>query len=131
MLSACIAIVVILVVTVFMMRRAGNRTMAIAILPLGFVPTAHIIGFALELIIRFPATSLELVLMHVGLDIAALVLSCIMLVFFSLKFESKSGRNTFLVSCGIFELVLTLALVADIVKPVINQIQTLMENGNY
>lgn len=122
MISVCVAIVIIVAITGFMMMRSGSKRFAVAVIPLGFVPLAHLLGTALERIIDYSLSPLELVLICVGFDIAALVFACLMLGMTARKIKKSFTRKLFLISCGLFEVVLAFALIADVVKPVINEL---------
>ncbi|MDR1002273.1 MAG: hypothetical protein LBL82_03250 [Oscillospiraceae bacterium] len=102
-----------------MMMRSGSKQFAVAIIPLGFVPLAHFIGEMAVSLIDASATPLETILMRVGLDLIALVGSCLLLGFFARRFEKKGIRRVFLISCGMFDIVLAIALIMDVVKPFI------------
>lgn len=114
MVVECISILVILLAIVAVFLRAHKRSYALSILPLFFVPGAHLAATAVLLLVRKAAPDSDWFdLARIAATLIGLICSCIMLGVLSVRMKSKRRRLTYVVLCGIFLLALTWMLVAN------------------
>jgi len=110
----CVAILLLIGIMIFSFLRARRYSFAIAISPLTAVPAMHLMGFILSKHISNLFSHLSTTDIHVGIDILAAVLCCLLLGIFSHYFTSKKTRSTFLVLSSVFELLLTWVLIYNL-----------------
>ena len=117
MVVECWAILLIILVMSYMYSRAGRRNFGMAVLPLTFVPFAHLVGGPLSRVLvdctsmRFPN------IVQISIDVAAMVVSCVIFGILSRSIQKKSSRMAYLLLCGGFTIVLAWVLIYNTVHP--------------
>lgn len=110
----CLACIVIILAMSYIFLRKEKGNYAMAILPLIFVPVAHLgSGWAYELVnsqfgIGYPAFVFSV-------DMVALVVACLFFGFSSAAIETKRAKIVYCVMCGGFTALFTFALLKDII----------------
>ena len=117
MRTECFAILVIMIIMIFSCLRARKYYFAIAISPLSVVPFFHLAGYLLSPPVAKLFASYSATTVHVGIDIFAAMLSCLLLGIFGHYFTSKKIRSTFLILSGIFTLAITWILILHLTMP--------------
>ena len=118
MVVECWAILLIILVMSYMYSRAGRRNFGVAILPLTFVPFAHLIGGPLSrflsdrTLLSYPNT------IQISIDVLAVVVSCLIFGAFSRTVQKKSSRMAYLFLCAGFTVVLAWVLIFNTIHPV-------------
>lgn len=111
MIFECSAIiVVILVMSYLLFRSEGSSGWGIGVLPLTLVPASHIVGPRLSLML-VRLFGLEYLTMRIGVDIFALVITCLLLGVISSRIKRKRSRWAYLAVCGGFSAILTCVLI--------------------
>ena len=118
MTTACIAIIIIVVLSAYICERNGYRNVGISILPVALVPTGHILGT--EVIVRLmmagkllreAAAAMSIV---TAVDVASCVIGCAIIVYSSKPiFRRKATRRTYFTALSVFMGILTLALLIN------------------
>ena len=111
-LFACWAIVIVLLCMMIIFMRARKKEYALAVLPLAMVPFVHIFsGLLGRLFSSFlPFTAAEL---RVCIDLAAALVSCLLLGVTSRAVPEKRNRRLLMVFCSVFIILLTWVLIFD------------------
>lgn len=111
MIVESISIILIILVASFMFARAKKVKYGIATIPLISVPVFHIIA---SLITPLLSNDINTTAIAITLaDIAALVISALLLGLFSNVFSSKSTKTSYLVLSGLFVFILTSVFVCS------------------
>ena len=115
MLFACWSIVIVLAAMFFVFMRAHKKEYAVAVLPLVITPLMHICSGVIARWLDgiLPLTWVEL---RVALDLIAALISCLLIVFSSRSIAVRRSRNVFLIFCSGFIIILTLALIINILS---------------
>ena len=111
MIFECCAIILIIVVMAIIVSREGRKSGWIAgILPLVIVPLGHIIGILVgtHLAKMFGITSTTA---HIAVDLAALVVTCLIIGGVSLQIKRRRKRYAYLITCGLYSVLLTCVLI--------------------
>lgn len=111
MIVECSAIILIILCMSFLMyRSSGKNGWSIGVLPLALVPAAHLAGvrFSTALGRLLPVDG---VTAWIALELAALVLTCLMVGIISRQIKRRRPRMAYLVICGVFSTVLTCVLI--------------------
>ena len=112
----CVAIIVVIIIMIFAFLRAKRYAFAIAITPTLSVPVLHLIGFLVAPQIQKLADSFLQHRIHIGIDVLAAALGCLLLGVFGHYIQSKKIRTYFLLCCSIFILVLTWVLCVSLMR---------------
>ena len=117
MVVECVTIVLIILLVSAIFLRARRKDYAFTTFPLLILPLMHILSllFAPPLARSF---SQEVSGVIVAIDAAALVVSCIVLGVVSNTIPMKKSRNIYLIVCGVFVVILTWVLIADVLASV-------------
>ena len=115
MLFACLSIVIVLAAMFFVFMRAHKKEYAVAVLPLVITPLMHICSGVIARWLDgiLPLTWVEL---RVALDLIAALISCLLIGFSSRSIAVRRSRNVFLIFCSGFIIILTLALIINILS---------------
>lgn len=115
MLFACWSIVIVLAAMFFVFMRARKKEYAVAVLPLVITPLMHICSGVLARWLDgiLPLTWVEL---RIALDLIAALISCLLIGFSSRSIPVRRSRNVFLVFCSGFIIILTLALIINVLS---------------
>ncbi len=115
MLFACWSIVIVLAAMFFVFMRAHKKEYAVAVLPLVITPLMHICSGVIARWLDgiLPLTWVEL---RVALDLIAALISCLLIGFSSRSIAVRRSRNVFLIFCSGFIIILTLALIINILS---------------
>ena len=118
MTTACIAIILIVLISAYMCMRKENKQFGLSILPIALVPAGHILGTVVIVrlmkaggLLRETAAAMSIV---TAVDVAA----CVIGAFFISAaakgiFRRKTTRRTFVSAMSIFMGILTLALLIN------------------
>jgi len=111
MIVECCAIILIIVVMAVIVSREGRKSgWIVGILPLIIVPLGHIIGVFLDSHIA-NIFGLTAVTAHIAVDLAALVITCLIIGGISLQIKRRRKRYAYLVTCGLYSVLLTCVLI--------------------
>ena len=118
MTTACIAIIIVVMISAYMCMRKEYKQLGYSILPIAFVPAGHILGTVIIVrlmkaggLLRETAAAMSIV---TAVDVAACVIGCFLISAASKGiFRRKSTRRTFVSSMSIFMAILTLALLIN------------------
>lgn len=115
MLFACWSIVIVLAAMFFVFMRAHKKEYAVAVLPLVITPLMHICSGVIARWLDgiLPLTWVEL---RVALDLIAALISCLLIGFSSRSIAVRRSRNVFLIFCSGFIIILTLALIINVLS---------------
>ena len=115
MLFACWSIVIVLAAMFFVFMRAHKKEYAVAVLPLVITPLMHICSGVIARWLDgiLPLTWVEL---RVALDLIAALISCLLIGFSSRSIAVRRSRNVFLSFCSGFIIILTLALIINVLS---------------
>ena len=115
MLFACWSIVIVLAAMFFVFMRAHKKEYAVAVLPLVIPPLMHLCSGVIARWLDgiLPLTWVEL---RVALDLIAALISCLLIGFSSRSIAVRRSRNVFLIFCSGFIIILTLALIINILS---------------
>lgn len=108
------AIIMVILVMCFMMLRSGRRGYAVVTLPLVIVPATHMSSARIALFLS-KLLPYDFVSLRIGVDILALVLSCVIFAILSAGIRHKRTRVIFLLMCGGFSVILTSVLINSII----------------
>ena len=119
MSTVCIAVIVIVLVTMFMFVRSQNREYSSAMWPLVIVPCAHLCGGILSSAFRDRMSRESWLLACIVLDLAAL-LAFILLLFFKTgaKITGRRSRRVFILLSLGFMCVFTAILVMELSREI-------------
>jgi hypothetical protein len=110
MIFECSAIIVVILVMSYLIFRSGSGYgWGIGVLPLTLVPAAHIVGPQLSLVL-IQLLRIEYLTARIGVDICALMITCLLLGAISSRMKNKRSRWAYLVVCGGFSAILTCVL---------------------
>lgn len=112
---ACWAIVVILVLMMVIFMRSDRKQYAIAIIPLIILPLVHIFSRIISLPIA-TITPLNRDEIRIIVNVVAGLVSCLLLGVSTRGVEGKTSRRAMFVVCSAFILILTIALVANMIN---------------
>lgn len=116
MTTACVAIIVVVVISSFMCIRRGYRKLGYCILPISMVPLGHIIGGRLLLMLRAKSIVPETAAMSIvtAVDVAALVAGASIIIACSKSFfKHRKSRNIYCIIMTAFTAILTLVLLIN------------------
>ena len=110
----CLSCIIIILTIGYIFIRKEKGNYAMAIIPLVFVPVAHLgSNWVYVLISNFININYHSVLFF--LDMAALTISCICFGFSSAAIETKSAKIVYWIMCGGFAVLFTFALLKDMI----------------
>ncbi len=110
----CSAIILIIGIMAFSTMRSGRYYFSLGVLPLAIVPFIHLMGNVIARGLS-ALTPLSYFMARIGVDIAALVVACILFGIMSVHIKGKKQRLSYLVLCGGFTLIFTCVLVARLI----------------
>jgi hypothetical protein len=110
MISECLAIIIILITIALITIRMKKYIYAIIILPLIFVPFAHLISVPIAVYI-VKIFAFKDYYIRIVIDIIALIASSITLALIAYKIKSPKTKITYIVSGTIFDVVLACVLI--------------------
>ena len=116
MTTACVAIVLIVLISSFMCTRNGYRAIGHSILPIALVPLGHIVGSKLLLMLKLKSIVPEMAAMSIvtAVDVAALVIGATVVVVSAKPFfRRKATRRSYCIALIAFMAVLTLVLLVN------------------
>ncbi len=111
MVIECITIIVLLAVMAFIYLRKGRKEYAHAIFPMILLPLVHIA--AVELV-RQSLFSIDVQVIQIALDIAALVVSCLLTGVSASHIQSRRARNGLVIISALFLIALASILIYSI-----------------
>ena len=107
MLVECSAVTVVILLMMYVFYRRGNKGFVLPVLPLLFVPVAHLAVYgALKLLPEDRRSSILIVA-----DLVALVCACLAFGFFSNRIKSKRYRSVYMILCAGFSVIFTCVLI--------------------
>ena len=110
MLFECCAIILIILAMAVIVSREGRKNGWVAgILPLVIVPSGHILGILIGTHIG-NMLGISNITAHIAVDIAALVVTCLLIGGISLQIKHRKKRIAYLVTCGLYSVLLTCVL---------------------
>ena len=98
--SICFSIIVIF-------WRSGNVEYAFAATPVLVIPVSQITGYFLWKILETISVEVPNHIVYMGSNLLGLAIASFMIALFSTKFKQKKNRNLYIVSLGLYCLVLT------------------------
>jgi len=110
----CWVIIVLILLMASIIFRTGRIGQAVAVLPLTTVPLFHLIGGPLSRILDSWFPTLSGNLFHVSIDVAGLVIACVLYGLLAGNMGSRRGRRMYMILCGVFSALLTIVLVNSI-----------------
>ena len=111
MIVECCAIILIIVVMAIIVSREGRKSGWIAgILPLTIVPLGHIVGVFISTHIS-RMFSITVITAHIAVDLAALVVTSLIIGGISLQIKRRRKRYAYLITCGLYSVLLTCVLI--------------------
>lgn len=116
MTTACVAIIIIVLISSFMCTRHGYRAIGQSILPIALVPLGHIVGSKLLLMLKLKSIVPEMAAMSIvtAVDVAALVAgAAIVIVSAKPFFRRKATRRSYCMTLIAFMAILTLVLLVN------------------
>lgn len=122
MMAACVAIIVIVLISAFMCVRSGYKKLGPSILPIALVPFGHIVGSKVLLLLSSNAIVPEMVAMSIvtAIDVAALVAgSAIIIVYSKSFFKRKAIRRSYCSVMVGFMAILSLILLVNFYREII------------
>ncbi len=109
----CFVIVILIVVMSLLMLRRERKEYALSILPLVILPAVHLLSpYLLGWAEAYTRLDRQGVLVFA--DAVALVVSCLLIGALAVKIEHKRARNTLVIICGLFLVVLSFILISHI-----------------
>lgn len=117
MVVECWAILAILLMMVYLFISRGKASVAGAILPLLLLPAIHLIGGPLSRLGGNYLPAIPTALIHVGLDVLAVVISCSIIGGLSRSIARRSTRNGYVLLCCGFTVILAWVLIFNTVHP--------------
>ena len=109
MIIECIAIIVVVLVLCAIFLRRGKQQHAFAALPLIIVPLVHIIANLTAEYLEFWTLSVDEI--NAMFTAISLVISCVAFGVLSNIFEEKRSRKIYIITCGLYSLILTAILI--------------------
>ena len=118
MTTACIAIIIIVLISAYMCIRKENKKLGLSIMPIALVPAGHILGTVIIVrlmkaggLLKETAAAMSIV---TAVDVAACVIGAFLVSAASREiFRRKTTRRTFVSAMSIFLAILTLALLIN------------------
>lgn len=111
MLFECCSIILVILVVAVIVSREGQKIGWVAgVLPLVIVPFGHILGIFVGTHIG-KMLGISITTAHIAVDIAALVITCLLIGGISLQIKSRRKRFAYLFTCGIYSVLLTCVLI--------------------
>ncbi len=110
----CLACIVIILAMSYIFLRKEKGNYAMAILPLIFVPVAHLAsGWAYKAMESFLTVNYPVFVFTI--DIIALVIACLFFGISSTALDTRKARLVYCIMCGGFSALFTFALLKDII----------------
>ncbi|MBQ4395952.1 MAG: hypothetical protein II828_00355 [Clostridia bacterium] len=116
MITACVAIIIMVFISSFMCIRRGHNKLGYSILPVAMVPFGHLIGGRLLLLLRTKSIVPEMAAMSIvtAVDVAALVAGSAIIIAFSQSFFHRTKtRGIYCTVIIAFTAILTLVLLLN------------------
>lgn len=115
MMFACWSIVIVLVVMMLVFMRSEKNNYAVATGPLLIQPLAYVVSGRLAgwLAMVFPMTAVDL---RIIINVVASLIACLLIGFTAQRITEKRSRRAFIICCTGFILLLTLALVINLMN---------------
>lgn len=116
MTTACVAIILVVLISSFMCVRSGYKTLGPSILPIALVPLGHIIGSQILFILNKQAIVPEMAAMSIvtAIDVAALFTAAAVIIICSKSFfKRKAMRRSYCSVMVGFMAILTLILLVN------------------
>lgn len=115
MMFACWSIVIVLIVMMLVFMRAEKTSYAVATGPLLILPLAYVVSgrVASWLALVFPMTAIDL---RIIINVVASLAACLLIGFTAQRIAEKRSRRAFIICCTGFILLLTLALVINLMN---------------
>ena len=107
MIIECWTILVIVPAIGLIIRRTGRKNYFLNVLPLTFIPAAHLMVYYAHKA-HVPLFQGDLSTLQAGGDILTLLVACLCFGFFAHNFKTRRVRLLYLAVCGIFSFTLTL-----------------------
>ena len=114
MVVECVAIVVVLLAIMLVFLRSHKKSYILAIVPLLFVPVA----FLITTLLSHKLVGMPLGVFRISGTLLGLVSACLMLGILASRMKSKKRRYIYLVTSGMFLLLLTWCLIFWVVHPI-------------
>lgn len=116
MTTACVAIIITVIISSFMCLRRGHAKLGYCILPTAMVPLGHIIGGRLLLLLRAKSIVPQAAAMSIvtAVDVAALVAGAAIIIAVSKSFFTRTKtRSIYCTAMISFSAILTLVLLLN------------------
>ena len=111
MLFECCAIILVILVVAVIVSREGQKNGWVAgVLPLVIVPLGHILSILVGAHIG-KLLGISIMTARIAIDIASLVITCLLIGAISLQIKSRGKRFAYLFTCGIYSVLLTCVLI--------------------
>ena len=116
MLVESVSILSVLLLLAVVFLRAGHSNYALGILPLAVVPLVHTLGYAaLRLTDRW-LPQIPFRRMVGFCDVAALAVSCLLIVVLSLRLSNKRAKRVYTIAMCVYNVILSFALVHNMLQ---------------
>ncbi|MBE6753308.1 MAG: hypothetical protein E7559_02975 [Ruminococcaceae bacterium] len=119
MYTACAAVLLVVLVTMFMFARSHRRDYSAAIIPLTFVPAAHLLGGLVSTPYFLGIGPKGWLYVCIALDLLALLNALLFMPRLAQRIKGKKSRRSLMILCIGFSCVLTAILTLDLVSELV------------
>ena len=122
MITECAAILAVTLCMVVILLRSGHGDYSASILPIMIVPAVHLIVATVFGRIHLNIGKIPYPMAIAFADITALAIACLCVFALSAKVGSKRNRKVYLILCSGYNVILTCALISQLLAPYVEHL---------